>query len=225
MKGGAYMETIGDRIRDLRLKHKISQRELAEKILMHPSILTRIEKNTRAIKPDEIEKIASILNVTTDYLLTGVSEKIVTPEDKLIDLLINKTLENKLKWESIENYEKLEINLSISNININIDDLKANFDLWGTGYFSKFNETYFLIFQDFEDERPESYHLFLKLYYGKNLANFNDIAFESRTIENENFHDEAGNSKLIDLFKIISNRSEFLKEIELNTLIEDLENL
>ncbi len=60
---------IGERIADLRTDHDMQQGELADILGIHQSALSRIEKGQRAIREDELLRIARHFRVTTDYLL------------------------------------------------------------------------------------------------------------------------------------------------------------
>lgn len=60
----------GERVRMTRLKYRISQRELAEKIGQRQSYISRLERgDISAITVQTLEALADALNVTTDYLL------------------------------------------------------------------------------------------------------------------------------------------------------------
>ena len=61
--------STGQKIKQEREKQNLSQKELATKTNINVSVMNRIENSERAIRDDEILKIAKILNVTTDYLL------------------------------------------------------------------------------------------------------------------------------------------------------------
>lgn len=88
--------TTGEKIRNTREDMDILQQELANAIGMNVSVLSRIEKGTRAIRDDELVKIAQKLQVTTDYLLGNTQSKQgglppLTPKD---ERQIAKDLEN-----------------------------------------------------------------------------------------------------------------------------------
>ena len=88
--------TTGEKIRNTREDIDILQQELANAIGMNVSVLSRIEKGTRAIRDDELVKIAQKLQVTTDYLLGNTQSKQgglppLTPKD---ERQIAKDLEN-----------------------------------------------------------------------------------------------------------------------------------
>lgn len=60
---------IGNRIVNLRKYKNWSQRELARRVGMSPSVMNRIELEERPIKDFELDILASVLETTTDYLL------------------------------------------------------------------------------------------------------------------------------------------------------------
>ena len=77
---------IGNRITERRKQLGLTQEALAEKGNMTPQFVSYAEAGKRAMRPENLLKISSALEVSADYLLTG---EIV---DK--DLLI---LSNKLR--------------------------------------------------------------------------------------------------------------------------------
>lgn len=113
--------SIGDRIKILREREGISQMELAQKININNSVLSRIEANDRQIRDDEILSIAQYFGVTTDYLL-GTSINPTPKNDYYInedtaelaqeifenpDLKILMSASRKLKKEDLETLVKL----------------------------------------------------------------------------------------------------------------------
>ncbi|WP_042220746.1 helix-turn-helix domain-containing protein [Oceanobacillus manasiensis] len=64
---------LGERIIQLRERQNWSQRELAKRIQLNVSVMNRIELGERPVKDHELGRIATVLEVTTDYLL-GRSE-------------------------------------------------------------------------------------------------------------------------------------------------------
>ena len=67
--------SIGIRIKNLRDKNNLTQRELADKIHISYSVMNRIESGERPARDEEIRKIADVLGTTTDYLLGRTDEK------------------------------------------------------------------------------------------------------------------------------------------------------
>ena len=116
MKKNNLTTKFGSYIRDLRIKLKIGQRELAQKIKIAPSYLNDIEKNKRAApKIDIIKKIALILKADLDLLndLAGVSKKSLPPDimdyieqNPEILSLIRSVKNNKLNNEDIEKIQE-----------------------------------------------------------------------------------------------------------------------
>lgn len=67
---------ISDRLRELRLKHGLSQRALAGRLQligidMDKNVITRIETNKRYVTDIELRAIVSIFNVSYDFLING----------------------------------------------------------------------------------------------------------------------------------------------------------
>lgn len=86
------MMSTGERIRNTREDLDILQQELADAVGINVSVLSRIEKGTRAIRDDELAKIANKLHVSSDYLLelsdtahppaTSPSAPVLTSQDQ-----------------------------------------------------------------------------------------------------------------------------------------------
>lgn len=60
---------LGDKIRDLRIKHNLTQQQLADKFNISQSTVKMIEANERRPGLDLLVKMADFFNVSTDYLL------------------------------------------------------------------------------------------------------------------------------------------------------------
>lgn len=63
------MSVAGDRIKKLREEAKLSQLELANRIGINNSVLSRIESGKRAVEDSEINLFADFFDVSGDYLL------------------------------------------------------------------------------------------------------------------------------------------------------------
>ena len=61
--------TLGTRVKASRERARLSQRELADKIGISEISVMRLEKGRRAAKSDELEKIATALDVPLPYLV------------------------------------------------------------------------------------------------------------------------------------------------------------
>ncbi|MDF2923166.1 MAG: hypothetical protein K0R57_2080 [Paenibacillaceae bacterium] len=60
---------IGDRIREQREKKNWTQLELADKLGINNSVLSRIEANKRSVEDALVARIADLFQVEADYLL------------------------------------------------------------------------------------------------------------------------------------------------------------
>lgn len=65
-------ETIGERVKRLRMTKGYSQRDFAKLLGVTPQVVYRIENGiTIAMKERTAEKIATVLNVSPSYILEG----------------------------------------------------------------------------------------------------------------------------------------------------------
>lgn len=62
---------IGTRIIKLREKKNWSQRELAKRAKLNPSVMNRIELGDRPLRDLELKTLAELLGVSIDYLING----------------------------------------------------------------------------------------------------------------------------------------------------------
>lgn len=101
--------SFGKKIQYLREKNDMTQRELATKINISFSVMSRIESGDRAARDEEIIKIAKALNVSTDYLL-GNSD-IENPYEK--HERISESIKNDKEllefWEVLKEREDLQL--------------------------------------------------------------------------------------------------------------------
>ena len=72
--------TLGTRVKASRERARLSQRELADKIGISEISVMRLEKGRRAAKSDELEKIATALDVPLSYLV-GIDDGAPMPSD------------------------------------------------------------------------------------------------------------------------------------------------
>jgi len=67
---------IGERLRELRGRRNLSQRDLARELQligidMDKNVITRIETNKRYVTDFELQALKEIFNVSYDYLIDG----------------------------------------------------------------------------------------------------------------------------------------------------------
>lgn len=65
------LKEIGQRIMDRRKKLGLTQEALAEKADVTAQFVSYAEAGKRAMRPENLMKLAAALEVSTDYLLTG----------------------------------------------------------------------------------------------------------------------------------------------------------
>ena len=65
------LKSIGERISNQRKLMGITQERLAEQMEVSIQMISNLERGVKAIKIDNLVKLSRILNVTTDYILTG----------------------------------------------------------------------------------------------------------------------------------------------------------
>ena len=59
---------FGDKLKELRLSKKITQRQLATELNVAPSIYNRFEKNERRVKREMLPKLAAAFAISVDEL-------------------------------------------------------------------------------------------------------------------------------------------------------------
>lgn len=83
-------KSIGLRVREERIKHKLSQQSLAELTGLSPTNISHIERGATKLGLPSIIKIANALGVSVDLLLCGVvtaNKSILL--DRFMDLFVN----------------------------------------------------------------------------------------------------------------------------------------
>ncbi|HBG1633732.1 helix-turn-helix domain-containing protein [Clostridioides difficile] len=100
------MESLGDRIANLRKELDINQKELATKVGITEASLSRYENNLREPKSEIIVRLAKALETSTDYLL-GVNDNTkISKEDKLIIENLSVSEKTKKLLEKVYSLEK-----------------------------------------------------------------------------------------------------------------------
>ncbi|MDE7204561.1 MAG: helix-turn-helix domain-containing protein [Lachnospiraceae bacterium] len=75
-----YLKEVGKRIMERRKKLELTQEALAERSDLTTQFVSYAESGKRAMRPENLMKIASVLGVSTDYILTGD----IIDKDKLL---------------------------------------------------------------------------------------------------------------------------------------------
>lgn len=105
---------IGARIRKKRIEKGISMEELAEKIGIDYSALSKIEKGTRAIQAYQAIVVADILEISCDYLLRGIEAKNLNVASELG--LRNGSIEKLCMWKKTSESDEFPANIIFRNM-------------------------------------------------------------------------------------------------------------
>ena len=84
-KGDCIMTSAEERLRNnivnLRESRNWSQKELATRLGIDSSYISKIESGNRKVSTSELDKISSLFNVTTDYLLGRPDKQVAKKDD------------------------------------------------------------------------------------------------------------------------------------------------
>ncbi len=207
------METIGERIKKLRLNNDLTLEELGNKIGVARPTINKYENGTITNIPlTKIKSLANALNVTDDYLINGTQQE--TQEDKFINLLIQKTIDGKIEWINFDDSDNIMIKFENSNYSVTgIKNLLSNYvDIYGLTNlkFASINKLVIFLVAEYYDPLKTNLRNF-KLLYGKNSKKIKVIDY--------------GNKYLKELYQVVFENDEYLGKLELSGIITDLENL
>jgi len=94
------LKAIGNRISERRKQLNLTQEQVAEKMNVSIQMVSNLERGNKAIKIENLLKISEILDMSTDYILTGKHtekdvnafltrvSKLSDNDYKMIDMLI-----------------------------------------------------------------------------------------------------------------------------------------
>ena len=71
MSDNSLLIKMGERIAKRRKSLKITQEELAERIGVSVPMISNLEQGKKAIRPENLIKVCSVLELSADYILTG----------------------------------------------------------------------------------------------------------------------------------------------------------
>ena len=92
--------TIGDKIKELRLKNKLTQAQLAEKLFVSRQAITNYERNANRPDVEILKKLADIFDVNVEYFLDDVDKDdslTEMEENNEEDIIINENTSKKKK--------------------------------------------------------------------------------------------------------------------------------
>lgn len=81
-------ETVGDRIKEARIKKGLRQKDLANLLNVAEITVKKYEDKARKLGTDKVTKIANVLEVSPNWLMFGLTDEEKFRQDK-IDLALN----------------------------------------------------------------------------------------------------------------------------------------
>lgn len=102
---------FGKRLKLLRKKYRLTQKDLADKLGISPSSIGMFEQGRRQPDPEMLKKLSSLFNVTSDYML-GISD-VSDMEENVTKVISTIFDENEykliLKLRNLKEEEKKDI--------------------------------------------------------------------------------------------------------------------
>ena len=91
MSDNELLKEMGQRIMIRRKSLRMTQEELAEKLGVSTQMISNLELGKKAIRPENLAKVCSVLELSADFILTGTNTK--TAVDAVAEKLIQLTAE------------------------------------------------------------------------------------------------------------------------------------
>jgi len=107
-------KTFGQRVRQLRIAHSYSQRELAKLVGRSAGLISFIERDRNLPNYKIVKKLALVFETTTDYLINGDNPNDLT-EEEFIKKLRSKVSE-KMKIFRSKEIKQSELSERISRL-------------------------------------------------------------------------------------------------------------
>lgn len=73
MGESVFLKEMGQRIMTRRKSLRLTQEELAEKIDVSTQMISNLELGKKAIRPENLAEVCRVLDISADYILTGVN--------------------------------------------------------------------------------------------------------------------------------------------------------
>ncbi|WP_297429573.1 helix-turn-helix transcriptional regulator [Clostridium sp.] len=117
---------LGDKIRELRKRNKLTQQDLAKAISLSRSAVGMLESNKNGASPDKLKEIADLFDVTVDYLLSD-NEQIESSMEikKERDYSLSIKEQENIDDEAKKIIEELSISFSKNKDSLNEEDYFA----------------------------------------------------------------------------------------------------
>ena len=86
-----FLKEMGKRIMVRRKSLRMTQEELAERLGVSTQMISNLELGKKAIRPENLAKVCSVLNLSADFILTGANTQ--SPVDEVAEKLVQLTAE------------------------------------------------------------------------------------------------------------------------------------
>ena len=86
-----FLKEMGQRIMVRRKALRMTQEEMAEKLGVSTQMISNLELGKKAIRPENLAKVCELLDLSSDYVLTGTNMK--TAVDAVAEKLTQLTVE------------------------------------------------------------------------------------------------------------------------------------
>lgn len=93
-----YKKGMGKRLKVERKKYHLTQENIAEMLDISVKHYSEVERGITGLSVENIIKISNILNLTTDYLLKGIT---ITDKDSFLNFLNNLSNEDSIELLNI----------------------------------------------------------------------------------------------------------------------------
>lgn len=68
------VETVGDRLKRIRLEYNFTQNQIAEYLGFKQGQIAKLESNERKLKSDSIIKLSNLYRCSPEYIILGIGE-------------------------------------------------------------------------------------------------------------------------------------------------------
>ena len=86
-----FLKEMGKRIMVRRKSLRMTQEELSEELGVSTQMISNLELGKKAIRPENLAKVCSVLNLSPDFILTGANTQ--SPVDEVAEKLVQLTAE------------------------------------------------------------------------------------------------------------------------------------
>lgn len=102
MGNNEFLKDMGQRIMLRRKTLRMTQEELAEKLGVSTQMISNLELGKKAIRPENLAKLCSVLNLSADFVLTGTNTR--TAVDSVAEKLSQLSEEELQLVSNLVNY-------------------------------------------------------------------------------------------------------------------------